>query len=96
VPLQRSHDSQARATNQTGIAVEFTMTDGETAVLCRVTDDALDARAAHDGFSETPFETFLRCRHEIEEIVRQRYAVGQLCPLVLCSDLVPFLPFEDR
>ena len=84
------HDERFRFEKLDG--VYFSMTDGGTHVLCKVSHEALRDRGARDGAGATPPDTFVRHRERIERIAGEKYAQGHRpddLVLVLSRDLAP-------
>src|SRR5947209_3887333 len=71
------------------LGVTFAMLDGKRRILCRVSKAALEDRSARDRLRETPVETFLRCRDQIEAIASDKYDAGSAEPVVGSEDLAP-------
>jgi hypothetical protein len=84
------HDERFRFEKLDG--VYFSMTDGGTHVLCKVSHEALRDRGARDGAGAAPPDTFVRHRERIEKIAGEKYAQGHRpddLVLVLSRDLAP-------
>jgi hypothetical protein len=67
--------------------VRFAMLDKAERVVCRVSLEALQERAARDGSDQTDlggiFETY---RSRIESVASRRYDQGELIPMVRSGD----------
>lgn len=72
--------------------VYFSMADGTTHVLCKVSHEALRDRSARDGEKASLPDTFVRHRQRIETIAVEKYAEGHRpndIVLVRSRDLTP-------
>ncbi len=84
------HDERFRFEQLDG--VYFSMTDGGTHVVCKVSHEALRDRGARDRDGASPPDTFVRHRERIERIAGEKYAQGHRpgdLVLVLSRDLAP-------
>jgi hypothetical protein len=89
MPLIRDHE-QFEVTRLEG--VYFSMRDGGTHVVCKVSHEALRDTSARDGENTSLSETFVRHRRLIEVIAGKKYDEGHRANdliLILSKDLVP-------